>query len=167
MQARYITLSHPVTQKLAQPEDSRLESSLSLVIGTANSLYRMLESEDESKNRINQVIIEIWLDETEKVLRKLEELQTQIGVREIPVNEGSQYLRLSVADTNQVAENLLAIFQQFDQIITLLTAHKGESVSDEKYDKVNQYFSEKIRMLLDFPYRQNLDLQRKLIERNI
>lgn len=166
MQIRYLTLYTQIVKKLVNPADEVVSANLSLVIGTSNSLYKVINEGHADQGKINTLIIDTWLEVIEPVVLKMNELVSQIGNRAANPNDKSMYLRFELYENNLIAQYILQLYEQFDRSLIILESHLDRGFNQDKYTNIVSYFSEKIKGLVIFPYQQNKNLNKKLLYMN-
>jgi len=162
MQIKFLTLYTPVVKGVVNPSDVS-QTSLALVIGTSNSLYKLVNTGRQDQVQINSIIIDTWLEMIEPLREKVKELLDQLGSQaENPIDK-SIYLRFEIQDENTVALFLLQVFEQIDRAIIILDARVQKGFSKEKYSQILEFFIEQAKAVMSFPYHQNKNLNTKLL----
>ena len=162
MQIFYLTIYTPTVKQLVHPSD-QTHTSLSLVIGTSNSLYKFVAQGQKDQVRINSIIIDTWLEQVEKLQEKANELARQVGSLEMNPIEKSDYLRFEISDENVIAKHLLKIFEQFDRAMIILDSRLLKGFNSKKYKQIVGYFVEQLKAVMAFPYTQNQAVNEKLL----
>ena len=160
---RYLTVYHQITKSITRPENTSSHLYLSLVIGTANSLYKFLRDSGQSQAKINKIIIDLWIESIHKIRDKVNALHTQINELEVNSDAEPLYIRLEVIEENDIADNLISLIEKLDVVLLALESLIGRRIEQEKYDKFAAYFSEKMTTIINFPHEKNPELNKRIL----
>ena len=162
MQIKFLTLYTSIAKTFVLTHQMG-QANLALVIGTSNSLYKVISQGNSDQVRINEIIIDTWLEQIDPLVKKIEQLMIQIGDRPPIPDEKSDYSRYEIYENNTVAQSILHIIEQFDRALIVLESRVKRGFSIEKYRTIVEYFTSHLKKVLNFPYQQNDYLNKKLM----
>ncbi len=166
MQVKFLTIYTKTVKSLVNPVDMTIPTSLALVIGTSNNLYKVINEGHKDHTQINSIIIDTWLELIEPLIEKVNKLSKQVGERPSNPMDKSAYLRFELYEKNRVAQYLLQVYEQLDRALIVLEAQVEKGFNKDKQEHIVKYFTDKVKVILTYPYQQNKNLNEKLLHLN-